>query len=43
MAVQMVEVPWEELTPEKKFEKRCQAWLSPPGINFVSPEACRVV
>ncbi len=32
-------INWEELTPDEKLDRRLQAWLSPPGINFASPEA----
>ena len=39
MATKTVEIPWEELTPDEKHKRRLQAWLSPPGVNFVSPEA----
>jgi hypothetical protein len=31
--------PWESLTPDQKLQKRLDAWLSPPGINFAFPEA----
>ena len=37
--VKAVEKPWSELTPDEKLEKRLDAWLSPPGVKFVSPEA----
>ena len=30
---------WHELTPEQKREERFQKWLSPPDIQFKSPEA----
>ena len=30
---------WEELTPEEKREERFKRWLTPPDINFSSPEA----
>jgi hypothetical protein len=30
---------WSEFTPEEKREERFQRWLSPAGVNFVSPEA----
>lgn len=33
------ETAWEELTPEQKLERRCDAWLSPPGIKFASTQA----
>lgn len=33
------ESPWENLSPDEKLEKRLEAWLSPPGIKFASPEA----
>ena len=39
MVVKTIEVPWEELTSDEKLERRLQAWLSPTGVNFVSPEA----
>ncbi|MEK7353870.1 MAG: hypothetical protein AABZ77_05120, partial [Chloroflexota bacterium] len=39
MVTKTVEVTWEELTPDEKQERRLQAWLSPPGLNFASPEA----
>ena len=33
------ERPWEELSPDEKLEKRIEAWLAAPGIEFVSPQA----
>lgn len=33
------EKPWQSLTPDEKLERRLDAWLSPPGINFISSEA----
>jgi hypothetical protein len=30
---------WEELSPDEKLEERFQNWLSPQGVEFVSPEA----
>ena len=30
---------WSELTWKEKREKRLQRWLSPPGAEFVNPEA----
>lgn len=41
MAVQTkaAEKPWNELSPEQKLQKRLDAWLSPPGVKFASPEA----
>lgn len=37
--VKTAEKPWAELTPDEKLEKRLEAWLSPPGVKFASPEA----
>ncbi len=31
--------PWAELSPAEKREARFRRWLSPPGINFSSPQA----
>lgn len=41
MAIQTktTQKPWAELTPDEKLERRVQAWRSPPGVKFVSPEA----
>jgi uroporphyrinogen-III decarboxylase len=33
------EKEWAELTPDEKQEERFQRWLSPPGVEFSSPEA----
>ena len=33
------EKTWQELTPDEKLEKRIQAWLTAPGLEFVSPQA----
>lgn len=33
---------WSELTPAEKREERFNRWLSPEGINFISPEAERL-
>lgn len=33
------EADWKSLTPDEKLEKRFDAWASPPGVQFVSPEA----
>jgi hypothetical protein len=30
---------WAKLTPEEKREERIKRWLSPRGVQFVSPEA----
>ena len=30
---------WSEFTREEKREERFQRWLSPAGVNFISPEA----
>ncbi len=30
---------WAELTPEEKKAERFKRWLTPPEINFISPEA----
>ncbi len=30
---------WTELTPEERREERFKRWLSPPGVEFSSPEA----
>ncbi len=35
----MMEKKWEELTPDEKREERFKRWLTPPKINFASPEA----
>ena len=34
-----MEKKWEELTPDEKQEARFQKWMSPPGVEFKSPEA----
>ena len=33
------ESTWESLSPDEKLEKRLEAWLSPQGVTFASPEA----
>ncbi|MFC1948770.1 uroporphyrinogen decarboxylase family protein [Chloroflexota bacterium] len=30
---------WQKLTPEEKLEKRLEAWLSAPGVEFASDKA----
>lgn len=30
---------WKSLSPDERLEKRFEAWASPPGVEFVSPEA----
>jgi hypothetical protein len=30
---------WQSLSADQKLEKRIQAWLSPPDVTFVSPQA----
>lgn len=37
--VKKAEKPWQELTPDGKLEKRIEAWLAAPGVEFVSPQA----
>lgn len=39
MTTRTLDVVWDVLTPDEKLERRLQAWLSPPGLNFASPEA----
>lgn len=41
MAIQLklTDTAWKNLSPEEKLDMRLKAWLSPPGINFTSPEA----
>jgi hypothetical protein len=34
-----IEKDWKTLTPDEKLQKRLDAWLSPPGIKFETPEA----
>jgi uroporphyrinogen-III decarboxylase len=34
-----MEKKWEELSSDERQEEMFQRWLSPPGIDFVSPEA----
>jgi len=34
-----MEKKWSELSPEEKREERFKRWLSPPDVNFVSPQA----
>lgn len=34
-----MEAEWNTLSPEQKRERRFEMWLSPQGIQFVSPEA----
>lgn len=33
------EKSWPELTPDEKLQKRIDAWLAAPGIEFASPQA----
>ncbi|MEE8414438.1 MAG: uroporphyrinogen decarboxylase family protein [Dehalococcoidales bacterium] len=33
------EKPWQSLTSDEKMERRLTAWLSPPGIDFISSQA----
>ena len=37
-----MEKNWSELTPDEKREARFKRWLSPDGINFISPDAERL-
>ncbi len=37
--VKTAELPWEALSADEKLERRLDAWLSPPGIEFDSPQA----
>jgi uroporphyrinogen-III decarboxylase len=37
-----MEKNWSEFTPDEKREERFKRWLSPEGINFISPEAERL-
>ncbi len=37
--VKTAETPWEALTPDERMERRFDAWLSPPGVEFASPQA----
>ena len=39
MATEKTNENWQTLTPEQKLEKRIQAWLSPEGVQFDSPQA----
>ena len=34
-----METPWQELTPDEKLQRRIEAWLVAPGIEFTSPQA----
>jgi len=34
-----MEKQWSELTPKEKQDQRFERWLSPPGIQFSSPDA----
>jgi len=34
-----MEKAWAELSPEEKREQRFKRWLSPPGVQFASPQA----
>ena len=34
-----MEKEWARLTPEEKREERFKRWLSPPDVEFSSPEA----
>ncbi len=38
-ATRTVEKTWESLKPEEKLERRLEEWLSPPGIEFTTPQA----
>jgi hypothetical protein len=33
---------WAELSPDEKREVRFKRWLSPPGVEFTSPEAQKI-
>jgi hypothetical protein len=33
------EISWHSLSPDEKLQQRIQAWLSPPDVRFVSPQA----
>jgi hypothetical protein len=35
----VMEKKWTELTPDDKREERFKRWLSPPSVEFSSPEA----
>ncbi len=37
--VKKAEKPWQEMTPDEKLQRRIDAWLAAPGINFVSAQA----
>ena len=39
MTTKPAEANWADLTPAQKREKRFEAWLEAPGINFATPEA----
>lgn len=39
MVPETTEKSWQAMLPDEKLERRIQAWLSPPDIKFVSPEA----
>jgi len=34
-----IDKEWSQLTPEERREERLRRWLSPPGVEFVGPEA----
>lgn len=37
--VKTTELPWETLSADEKMERRLEAWLSPPDVDFASPQA----
>jgi len=32
---------WAELSPSERREDRFKRWMSPPGVNFATPEAAK--
>ena len=34
-----MDADWKSLSPDERLARRLEAWASPPGVEFVSPEA----